>query len=402
MTTENTERERRARGTHSVFFEAARNRWVAEATVGYDGRGKRITRKAVGQTDKVAEKRLEAKIKEYERGLVVGWDRATVAQAVEDWLQFERSDVSPKTQEGNRDNYENHIKPYLGGRRLKDLRADEVDRWLFNLAADLSTSSLKQVRSVLKRSIDRAIKRGLIDRNVVELCKPPRGRVGRASRSLTLDQAKAILTATREHPMHAYIVVSLLTGLRPEEVRALRWDHVHLAPENGTLPHAWVWRSVRLGNDTKTPKSRRTLALSDVVVETLNAHRVKLEAARHRAGSRWQEQGLVFPSQVGTLQDSHNVRRMFRDALALVKGINPEEWAPRDLRHSFASIMSHHGVPIEEISRLMGHAGTAVTELVYRKELRPVLQEGARVMDTVFRPSPGATTRQADPARESA
>lgn len=96
------------------------------------------------------------------------------------------------------------------------------------------------------------------------------------------------------------------------------------------------------------------------------------------------ESGLVFPSQVGTLQDSHNVRRSFRLVLRLVPGIVPDEWTPRDLRHSFVSILSQHGLPIEEISRLMGHSGTAVTEIVYRHELRPVLEAGAAVMDVVF------------------
>jgi integrase len=48
------------------------------------------------------------------------------------------------------------------------------------------------------------------------------------------------------------------------------------------------------------------------------------------------------------------------------------------------SILSQHGMPVEGISRLMGHSATAVTELVYRHELRPVLQSGAEIMDTVF------------------
>jgi hypothetical protein len=43
-----------------------------------------------------------------------------------------------------------------------------------------------------------------------------------------------------------------------------------------------------------------------------------------------------------------------------------------------------HGVPLEEISRLVGHGSTAVTELVYCKQIRPVMQEGATVMDRVF------------------
>ena len=54
------------------------------------------------------------------------------------------------------------------------------------------------------------------------------------------------------------------------------------------------------------------------------------------------------------------------------------------IAHSFVSILSQRGLAIEEITRLMGHAGTAVTELVYRHELRPVLEAGASVMDSVF------------------
>jgi hypothetical protein len=54
-------------------------------------------------------------------------------------------------------------------------------------------------------------------------------------------------------------------------------------------------------------------------------------------------------------------------------------WAPRDLRHTFVSLMSADGVPIEEIARLAGHNRTATTELVYRHELRPVITTGAEV-----------------------
>jgi hypothetical protein len=47
--------------------------------------------------------------------------------------------------------------------------------------------------------------------------------------------------------------------------------------------------------------------------------------------------------------------------------------------------MSHRGVSIEEIARLAGHASTRTTEVVYRRELRPVITTGAEIMDEVFR-----------------
>lgn len=62
------------------------------------------------------------------------------------------------------------------------------------------------------------------------------------------------------------------------------------------------------------------------------------------------------------------------------------DWTPRELRHSFASLLSYAGVPLEAISHLVGHSETSVTELIYRHQIRPVIQAGAKVMDALFRP----------------
>ena len=78
-----------------------------------------------------------------------------------------------------------------------------------------------------------------------------------------------------------------------------------------------------------------------------------------------------------------NVRRAFRSVVRRA-GLDDEAWTPRELRHSFVSILSEAGVPLEEIARLVGHRSTTVTEAVYRKQLRPVLTEGAEAMDRIF------------------
>ena len=61
-------------------------------------------------------------------------------------------------------------------------------------------------------------------------------------------------------------------------------------------------------------------------------------------------------------------------------------WVPKELRTSFVSMMSYQGVPVEEIARLAGHASSRTTEVIYRRELRPVITTGAEVMDQIFRP----------------
>ena len=95
-------------------------------------------------------------------------------------------------------------------------------------------------------------------------------------------------------------------------------------------------------------------------------------------------------TSVGTALDAANVRRSFR-RVAAAAGLDAQAWTPRELRHSFVSLLSSTGMSIEDISHLVGHASSRVTELVYRKELRPVLTRGASAMDALFpHEKPGA------------
>jgi hypothetical protein len=61
-------------------------------------------------------------------------------------------------------------------------------------------------------------------------------------------------------------------------------------------------------------------------------------------------------------------------------------WTPRELRHTFVSLMSDSGVPVEEIARLAGHTSSRTTEIVYRHQLRPFMENGALAMDQLFAP----------------
>ena len=382
--------ERRSRGDGGLHWDERRQRWIATATVGYDGRGKRVVRRGSGRTKTAAKDKLKAMLRDHADGLPSGSDKYTVKDAVEDWLAFGLAHQAESTVTKYKIVCARHIVPKLGARKLRELSAREVDGWLKGLAPTLSTDMLGRTHACLNRSVRRAMARDLVKRNVVELALIPTGRDGRPSKSLTAGQVDAVLTLTAPDRMHHYIVLSLLTGGRTEELRALRWEHVHLDGHPDHVPpvppYIEVWRSVRPGGDTKTRRSRRTLALPQRCIEALRKQRVQQAADRLAAGESWQETGLVFTTSRGTAMDAANVRRDFRRALKLVPGLDSEEWTPRELRHSFVSVLSDAGVPLEEISRLVGHSGTTVTELVYRHQLKPVIQTGATVMDQLFKP----------------
>ena len=90
----------------------------------------------------------------------------------------------------------------------------------------------------------------------------------------------------------------------------------------------------------------------------------------------------MFTNHLGAALDAGNVRKMFK-RVCIEAGAG-EGWTPRELRTAFVSLMSRRGVSIEEIARLAGHASTRTTEIVYRRELRPVITTGTEIMDELF------------------
>lgn len=381
--------QRRSRGEGALYWDERSQRWTAAVDLGFTAVGKRRRVKVSAKTKTLAKTKLKEKLRERDDGLQMGQTSYTVGDAVNSWLSYGLVGRDPNTIANRTSLAKNHVLPALGARRLSDLRAEDVDRWLSQKAKTLSTDTLHRLLSILRRSIHRAQARDLVRRNVAQLCDVPRGTAGRPSKSLTFVEAEALLSSTENTTMHAYIVVSLLTGARTEELRALTWENLDLdgdpSAEPPRPPTIQVWRSVRTGGDTKTAKSRRTLELPGFCVDVLRRHR-QLQTEASARTDRWHDSDLVFTSQAGTELDAANVRRAFRTA-AKSAGLVAANWTPRELRHSFVSLLSSSGMPIEEISHLVGHSSTNVTEKIYRKELRPVLTRGARAMDRIF-PAP--------------
>lgn len=377
----------RERGEGTLHWDKSRQRWVAVVIIGYDdATGRRLTRKRSSKSKTEAKGLLKEMIRDLDDGISIAPAKYTVKEAMDYWLTYGLKGRSPATV----DNYtclsKTHIVPALGRKTLRDLSVEDVDRWLAREAKRCSTRTLRLLRSLLTRAVKNAMSRDKVKRNVVMLSDVPEGRGGRLSKAFTLAQAEAVLDASQNSRLHAYIVLSLLIGARTEELRALKWEEVDLDgdPDAETPPYIAVYRSDRFGGDTKTEKSRRRLAIPQRCVDALRKHKAQQDEVREKAGKRWKEHGLVFPSTIGTHQNARNVSRDFRDVVNATD-LDSKKWTPRELRHSFVSLLSGEaGVPIEDIARLVGHTSTQVTEKVYRHQIVPVLQDGATAMNRLF------------------
>jgi integrase len=361
----------------NALHKTCSGRWRGVVSLGFDVDGKRVRRKVSGKTKAEVRDKLKALHSELDAGVrsAAGY---TVEKAVADWLDEGLPGRTAKTVGANRDS----LRPLLaviGTIPLRNLTVQDVRTALKRMAATHATRTLQKAHNCLTRVVRHAEGKDLVRRNVSSLVDTPRGLAGRRSQSLTLAEAGALLEAAESSRLHAYIVLCLLTGVRSEEARALTWEHVDL--DAGTIS---VWRSVRAHGDTKTNRSRRTLKLPEIAVEALREQRQQQATERAEAGGLWQEHELVFTTSVGTAYESHNLRRDFR-RVTTAAGLGAR-WVPKELRTSFVSMMSYQGVPVEEIARLAGHASSRTTEVIYRRELRPVITTGAEVVDQIFRP----------------
>jgi hypothetical protein len=180
---------------------AASQEHPGSATGGHDSAGLAECTWLRGET----RARLKQIIRDHEDGVAVTVGRGfTVAEAaVNDWLDHGLSARDPNTVAARRSLASNHVIPALGARKLIDLSAEDVDQWLAEKARMLSTRTLQDIKSILSRSITRA-------------------------------QAHAVVEQATGSTMGAYVLLSLLTGARTEELRVLTWSHVDLAGSPST------------------------------------------------------------------------------------------------------------------------------------------------------------------------
>lgn len=371
-------------GDGSIFWDQRRRRWVGIYTAGRDSTGNRIRPKVNARTKTEARRRLRALQREAVDGQPAPNGAVRLGAFLDRWLDevVPLRVSSPNTIDNYRWAVNQHIKPALGTRRLRDLTPDDIDAFLrAKREARLGPSSVMRIRAVLVQALRHAERYGYVGRNVAALVDLPRAPQTEG-RSLTVEQARKLLDAAKNDRLEAAIWCGLLLGLRPGELLGLAWADVDL--DNARLT---VRRSLkrergvlRLG-DPKTPKSMRTLEVPPLIVDALRAHRARQAVERLAAGSLWTDNDLVFPTQLGTPTDPSNLRRSIA---RITKRAGLGHWHPHELRHSAASILSDAGVPLEKVADVLGHRDVRTTSTVYRHRVSDSITAAVAPMEELF------------------
>jgi integrase len=249
------------------------------------------------------------------------------------------------------------------------------------LEAGLSKRTVEQTHAVLHRALDQAMHWGLTSRNPAELVAAPRSP-RREMTALSGDQLQELLRVTTGSQWHPLWVLLSTSGLRLGEALGLHWQDIDVAGRRLAVRCALQQQRGRglVLVPPKTPRSRRTIYLSELARRALE-DQLQRQDQRRRTTGRWIESGLVFTNRIGAGLEQGVVNRALHQALA-------QAGLPRirvhDLRHTTASILLAAGTHPKLVQDLLGHSTVTLTLDTYSHLTEPLHEQAARTMDLVL------------------
>jgi integrase len=129
-----------------------------------------------GKTQAEVRDKLTKALSDRIDGIVYDDENMTVGEYLDVWLKGSvYGSVRQSTYDRDTNLVNNHIKPLLGGLKLKKLNSAHIQSFYRDrLDTGLSSSTVHKMHDILRRGLAQAVKWHLVPRNVADVVKPPR------------------------------------------------------------------------------------------------------------------------------------------------------------------------------------------------------------------------------------
>jgi integrase len=315
-------------------------------------------------------------------------DAPLLEDYLDEWLDWQRTQVQPSTWSSYRGNVARYLAPHLGCLRLDEITVARLNR-LYGLlllrggykGKPLSLRTVKFAHTVLRKALGDARRIGLIESNPATDATLPRvdprdGTTVGTSKvdAWSAEELRTFLDHLAGHRWEALFVVASTTGLRRGELLGITWDDVDLDAGLIHVRHALSvvdGRAILKGTKTERP---RTLHVDARTVEVLREQERRQARWREDAGSAWHnEWDLVFTGEDGRYIPPDHLTAEF---IKLVRAAPVPRIRLHGLRHTHATLLLARGVPVKVVSERLGHSTVGMTLEVYAHCL-PAMDRGA-------------------------
>ena len=354
-------------------------RWEGRHIVSYDENGKPKTKSVLAKTKAECIEKLKKLQAEY--GEVAPF-KIKPGMRFGDWINYWyenhcKPTIRATTQKGYEDYIYVHTIPALGHVPLNKLTQADCQKFLNEMKAngrkihrdtkgpEMSERSVRSCYHVIRMSLERAIKDGLIKKNPILGVKlpPPEPK---EMKVLSKDEIQRFLIQAKEEGMYELFLLELTTGLRRGEILALTWDDLNFETGELRINKQFTPAGGKIILcEPKTNAAFRTIILPPVMVELLREY--KKGVFSH----------LIFPSRIKPDQpiDPGYVRKRLQQIL---ERADCKRVRFHDLRHTFATISLEHGMDVKTLSNIIGHVSAKTTLNIYA-HITSEMEENAAV-----------------------
>lgn len=364
-------------------------RWVE---VQPDGTTRRRNRDF--STEDQAEQHLRQIAMDVRSGSYVPPTDRTVGDLIKEWLERGAARWKPATAAAYRQRAENHVLPIFGKTKAETLTTPRVQHWIDGLQRrGLDPSTIDNVTRILSGALREAVQIGVLASNPSVGVRRPPVRV-KESATWSNGQIEAIMRVVASEPFwNAVYRVALATGMRPGELRGLKWVDIDYKKLMITVRRTMTKDAdgrVVIGKTTKTGKSRQ-VAISASTVRALKSWEIA-QKERRLACEHWIDDGLVFDRGDGQFLPLTTWQKAHTRFVA-------EAGIPRitfhQLRHTSATISLEAGQHPLIVSRRLGHRSIQTTLDIYSHISEDLARSAAEALDEALFGDEDTTTRHA-------
>lgn len=304
-------------------------------------------------------------------------DEITIGELLDKFMASKRTNKESTTLRRYESLVSLYLKPRFGLMKSGKLQpfhlTDAYDDWKENgrEGRKVSGRTIRHAHELFRNALGWGVRKELLTRNVAGLVDNddlPKVRKPKPV-ALTEDELKTLLNEaknpTSRSKKRGYVsaqpwfypamAFAAYTGARRGEVLALRWQDVNCEQSSVTIS-----RSVTEQMEFKAPKNDkpRTIRLSKLLCSILKSHRAAQAKDRLALGPAYKDADLVFARVDGSPNDPWNFGRA---ALDCIKRAKVTPITLHGLRDTHASLLAKAGVPLEVVSKRLGHSTIGVT-----------------------------------------
>lgn len=309
------------------------------------------------------------------------------ADYLQRWLQVAKTTVAPTTYGSYGGLLRNPIDPWFRKKRitLQGLTASDLQAFYMEQGRRVKPNTVIHYHAVIHRALKYAVKMDLISVNPADKVDRPR-KNGYQANFYSESEIAALFAAISDTLIEVPVKLAAFYGLRRSEVMGLRWDAVDFVHNTICIRHTVTGCTIDgqyqiiAADTTKTRSSRRTLPLVPTVREMLLRLKEQQEQNRKICGQSYSRE---FADYICVNKLGERIRPAYLSS-CFSKALEQNHLRHirfHDLRHSCATLLLAHGVPLKQIQEWLGHSDFSTTANIYAHLDAASKQKSAETME---------------------